>query len=187
LKVFGEGTWTVRPHGDRKRRTWRKLPVAVEQATQESVATLATTQAVGDGAVLPNGLAHVPEPLDQVSAHGRYDTRPCHEPIAQPQARAAIPPRDNAPPWAANPDGTGHPRTAILERIGQIGRGQWKKESGYPRRSLAETAMFRLKSLFGAQFQARRFAAQVAAASVRCATWNIMTRLGMPDSYRMGA
>lgn len=148
--------------GYTKRRTWRKLHVTVDEATQEIVATLATTHAVGDSEVLPNLLDQVPEPIDQVSADGSYDTRTCHEAIAQRQARAAIPPRDNAQPWEPNPDGTVHPRTAILERIGELGLAQWKKESGYHRRSLAETAMFRLKTLFGAQLQARSFDAQAA-------------------------
>jgi len=187
LKVFGEGEWKVRQHGYSKRRTWRKLHVAVDEATQEIVATLATTNNVGDGEVLPNLLDQVPEPIAQVSADGSYDTRACHEVIAQRQATAAIPPREHAQPWEPNPDGTVHPRTAILERIGQIGLAQWKKESGYHRRSLAETSMFRLKTLFGAQLQARSFDAQVAEAYVRCAALNIMTRLGMPDSYRIGA
>jgi DDE family transposase len=187
LKVFGEGEWKVRQHGYSKRRTWRKLHVAVDEATQEIVATLTTTNNVGDGEVLSDLLDQVPEPIDQVSADGSYDTRDCHEAIAQRQARAAIPPRENAQPWKPNPDGTVHPRTAILERIGEIGLAQWKKESGYHRRSLAETAMFRLKTLFGAQLQSRSFDAQVAEAYVRCAALNTMTRLGMPDSYRVGA
>jgi IS5 family transposase len=96
LKVFGEGEWKVRQHGYSKRRTWRKLHVAVDEATHEIVATLATTNAVGDGEVLPELLDQLPEPIEQVSADGAYDTRACHETIAQRQAQAAIPPRDNA-------------------------------------------------------------------------------------------
>ena len=186
LKVFGEGEWKVRQHGYSKRRTWRKLPVAVDAVTQEIVATLVTTNAVGDGEVLPNLLDQVPEPIDQVSADGSYDTRTCHEVIAERPARAAIPPRENAQPWEPNPDGTVHPRTAILQHIKQVGLAQWKKESSYHRRSLAETAMCRLKTLFGAQLKARSFDAQVAEAYIRCAALNTMTRLGMPDSYRVG-
>jgi hypothetical protein len=187
LKVFGEGEWKVRQHGYRKRRTWRKLHVAVDEATHEIVATLTTTNAVGDSEVLPELLDQVPEPIAQVSADGSYDSRDCHAAIAQRQARAAIPPRENAQPWEPHPDGTVHPRTAILERISEIGLAQWKQESGYHQRSLAETAMFRLKTLFGAQLQARGFDAQVAEAYIRCAALNTMTRLGMPDSYRVGA
>jgi hypothetical protein len=187
LKVVGEGEWKVRQHGYSQRRTWRKRQVAVDEATQASVATLTTPHAVGDGEVLPDVLDQVPEPIDPVSADGRYDSRTCHEAIAQRQARVAIPPRENAQPWAANPDGRVHPRTALLEGIGQVGLAQWKKESAYHRRSLAETAIFRLKTRFGAQLQARGFDAQVAEAYIRCAALNTMTRLGMPDSYRVGA
>lgn len=186
LKVFGEGEWKVRQHGYSKRRTWRKLHVMADEAIQEIVATLATTNAVGDSEVLPDLLDQVPEPIDQVSADGSYDSRACHEAIAQRQARAVIPPRENAQPWAPHPDGTMHPRTGLLARIAQVGRTQWKKDSGYHRRSLAETAIFRLKTLFGAQLQARRFDAQVAEAYIRCAALNTMTRLGVPDSYGVG-
>lgn len=187
LKVFGEGEGKVRQHGYSKRRTWRKRHVAVDEATHEIVAPLTTTKAVGDSEVLPDLLDQVPEPLDQVSADGSYDSRDGHEAIAQRPARAAIPPRENAQPWEPNPDGTVHPRTALLERIGEIGLAQWKQESGYHQRRLAETAMFRLKTLFGAQLQTRCCDAQVAEAYIRCAALNTMTRLGMPDSYRVSA
>lgn len=187
LKVFGEGEWKVRQHGYSKRRTWRKLHVAVDEATQEIVATLTTTHAVGDGEVLPELLGQIPEPIAQVSADGAYDTRACHEAIAQRQARAAIPPRENAQPWPPNADGSVHPRTGLLQRIAQVGLAPWKKESGYHRRSLAETAMFRLKTLFEDRLWARGFDSQVAEAYIRCAALNTMTRLGMPDSYRVSA
>lgn len=187
LKVFGEGEWKVRQHGYSKRRTWRKLHVGVDEATQEIVATLTTTNSVGDGEVLPDLLDQVSEPIDQVSADGAYDTRACHDAIMQRQARAVIPPRENAQPWPPSADGSVHPRTAILQRIAQVGSVQWKKDSGYHRRSLAETAMFRLKSLFGDHLQARGFDSQVTEAYIRCAALNTMTRLGMPDSYRVSA
>ena len=35
LKVFGEGEWKMRKHGKGKRRTWRKLHLTVNPATQE--------------------------------------------------------------------------------------------------------------------------------------------------------
>jgi hypothetical protein len=187
LKGFGEGEWKVRQHGYTQRRTWRKRHVAVDEATQEIVATLTTPHAVGDSAGRPRLLDPVPAPIDQVSADGSYDSRDGHEAIAPRHARAASPPRDNAPPWKPKPDGTMPPRTVLLARLGQIGLAQWKQESGYHRRRLAETAMFRLETLFGAQLQARTFDAQVAEAYVRCAALNVMTRLGMPNSYRVRA
>ncbi len=38
LKVFGEGEWKTRKHGVSKRRTWRKLHLAVNPDTQEILA-----------------------------------------------------------------------------------------------------------------------------------------------------
>lgn len=185
LKVYGEGEWHVRQHGASKRRTWRKLHLGVDEASQEIVATLVTTNGVGDGEVLPELLEQIEGGIEQVSADGSYDTRTCHEAIRHRSARAAIPPRANAQPWPAEVDGSPHPRTAILAAIAAQGRAQWKQAAGYHRRSLAETAMFRLKTIFGARLTARLFDSQVAEGYIRCAALNVMTRLGMPQSYRV--
>ncbi len=84
-------------------------------------------------------------------------------------------------------------RDANLERIRELrgrrrrdpnfGRKQWKKESGYHRRSLAETCMMRLKTLFGDKLSARHPQAQKNQALLRCHALNRMTHLGMPPSY----
>ncbi len=42
LKVFGEGEWKTRKHGVSKRRTWRKLHLAVNPDTQEIEAEVLT-------------------------------------------------------------------------------------------------------------------------------------------------
>ena len=49
------------------------------------------------------------------------------------------------------------PRDQILQRIEQVGRADWKQESGYHRRSLAETTMFRLKVTFGGRVPIAEF------------------------------
>jgi len=51
---------------------------------------------------------------------------------------------------------------------------------------LAETQMFRLKTIFGERVSARQFARQATQLLVRCAAMNRMTHLGMPDSYAIG-
>ncbi|MDQ4147652.1 MAG: IS5 family transposase, partial [Pseudomonadota bacterium] len=38
IKVYGKGEWQVRRHGWSKRRTWRQLPVGVDQANGEILA-----------------------------------------------------------------------------------------------------------------------------------------------------
>lgn len=59
----------------------------------------------------------------------------------------------------------------------------WKKKVGYHRRSVAETAMFRIKTLPGRHLSLRDYDAQVGEAMVKAL--NRMTLLGMPLSVRI--
>jgi hypothetical protein len=76
-------------------------------------------------------------------------------------------------------------RDENLRRVRQIGRQKWKEESGYHRRSLAETAMFRFKTIFGDKLSARVFESQAAEAFLPCAALNRMTQLGRPNSHAL--
>ena len=182
LKVFGEGEWKVRKHGAGCRRVWRKLHLAVDAATHEVVATLVTESTVGDAEVLPELLAQVEGDIAQVSADGAYDSRACHDLLLERKASAAIPPRANAAVWEPLPDGRVHPRSAALEVIQRDGLKAWKQQIGYHRRSLAETAMGRIKGMFGERLQARSWEGQVNECYLRVAAMNRMTGLGMPRS-----
>lgn len=184
VKVFGEGEWKVRQHGYTRRRTWRKVHVGVDEASGEVVAAVVTTNDAHDSQVLPDLLDQVAEDLAQVSGDGAYDRRTCYEAIKQRHARAAIPPQHNAQIWQhGNTKAERLARDENLRRIRPVGRAAWKRECGYQRRSLAETTMFRLKTIFGDRVNARSFAGQAAQVLVRCATLNRLTQMGMPDSY----
>lgn len=71
-----------------------------------------------------------------------------------------------------------------MRAIRHFGRRLWKRWSGYHRRSLAETAMSRLKRL-GERLWARDPARQVAEVQIRCAILNTFNRLGMPQTTAM--
>ena len=51
------------------------------------------------------------------------------------------------------------------------------------RRSLAETALMRLKTIFSDRLKAGEWRRQETELRVRCAVMNRMTSLGMPQSY----
>ena len=183
VKVYGAGEWQVRQHGYSRRRTWRKLHLAVDEATHEFVAVAVSTNDFKDSQILPDLLGQVADEIKQVSADGAYDSRNCYEAIREREARAAIPPQKRARIWQhGNTKAERHIRDENLRAIRQKGRREWKRESGYHRRSLAETAVFRVKMIFGAGVRARKFEGQAAQMLVRCATLNRMTHLGMPDS-----
>lgn len=182
LKVLGEGEWKSRLHGTGRRRTWRKLHLAVDPDHKQVIACELTTNFVGDGEALPELLIQVEEAIAEVFADGAYDTKACHQAIAKRQAQALIPPREGAVPWGKDPNGQLHPRDQLLQQIQQQGRKTWKQTSGYHRRSLAENAFFRLKTLFGERLKNRHFQAQCTEAYCRVATLNRMTAIGMPLS-----
>jgi hypothetical protein len=185
LKVYGEGEWKVRQHGYSKRRTWRKLHLGVDEATGEIEAELLTGAGVDDAAAAAGLLKQTQAEIDQLSGDGAYDKEKVYQAAAAKGVRKiTIPPRRDAVLWEEN-GSEPHPRNENLRCIWERGRKEWKEESGYHRRSLAETAMFRFKTIFGDHLNARETKHQKTEARVKCAALNRMTRLGMPDSHRI--
>lgn len=186
-KVYGEGEWKVRKHGWSRHRTWKKLHLGIDEKTGDVLLGEVTGNEVADCEVLAPLLAQVPAdtPIDQVSADGAFDRRMCYEVLRKRGVkRITIPPQKNARIWRhGNTKAERLPRDENLRRIRSIGRKRWKEESGYHRRSLAETAMFRLKTIFTDKVRARREAAQRVELLLRAKALNLMTTLGMPDSY----
>lgn len=180
LKVFGEGEWKVRQHGAGKRRTWLKVHLAVDADIRDVIGVEVTTTAWTDGELFGGLIEQVEGAIEQIDADGAYDTREAYDIAAQREARLVVPPRDNAVAWEPT-----HPRTHALADIAQKGEAQWKRDTGYHRRSLAENAMYRLKQLFGDSLASRQFEAQVNEVHARIAAMNRMTYLGMPKSVRV--
>lgn len=183
LKVFGEGEWKVRQHGYSKRRTWRKLHLAIDESSGEIVASGLSTNDVTDGEMLSDLLDDIESKINCVGADGAYDIEPCYQAIDKHQAKANIPPRKDAVlKQHGNTKGPPLTRDQNIRAIKKMGRSAWKRSVGYHRRSLAETAMFRFKTLFGNALSNRLFEHQTTEAFIKCHVMNKMTQLGMPDS-----
>ncbi len=187
LKLYGEGEWKVRQHGYSKRRTWRKLHLSVDEATHEIQAVDLTEASVDDAEAGRQLLNDTPGPIEQVSGDGSYDKRKFYDACVEREVqRITVPPQRNARIWQhGNSSKTPLPRDQNLRRIRRVGRKRWKQESGYHRRSLAETAVFRFKIIFGNTLSARTLSRQITEARIKCAALNRMTQLGMPDSYQV--
>ncbi len=152
LKVFGKGEWKVRKHGAEKRRVWRKLHLAVDPATHDIVAAKISQENAHDVEVLPTLLSPLRSKLGRVYAHGAYDSKASHQLISRKRVTACIPPRKNAGLWKK-----GHPRNEAVLVMRKEGLAHWKKISGYHRRSLAETAMYRFKQLLAGKISLRKY------------------------------
>lgn len=188
LKVYGEGEWKVRTHGISKRRTWRKLHLQLDEATGEIVVAGGSENSVSDDEMFVEMLAANEEEIEQISADGAYDRKKVYQAIENRKIkRAAIPPRQGARIWKhGNSAGERLIRDENLRCIRKKGKPKWKRESNYHRRSLAETAMFRFKTIFSDKLQSRKQENQFQEMIIKCAALNRMTHLGMPASYKVG-
>ncbi|SHM62475.1 Transposase DDE domain-containing protein [Paracoccus solventivorans] len=186
IKVEGEGEWHARKHGGPKRRVWRKIHLGIDEQTLEVRAVEITGSHIGDAPVLPDLLGQIPadEQIGSVTADGAYDTRKCHDAIADRGAHAVIPPRKNAKPWKTLTAGAAA-RNEALRAAKYLGRALWRRWSGYHRRSRAETKMHCMK-LLGQRLMARDFDRQVAEVQIRIAVMNGYTALGIPVTETAG-
>ena len=188
LKIYGEGEWKVRKHGCSKRRTWRKLHLGADPESGEIQAVCLTENKVSDDAAVKELLEQIEQTLLACAADGAYDKRKVYDALNRhsPEVEILIPPRKNARIWQhGNSKAERLKRDENLRYIRKHGRRQWKDDSGYHMRSLAETAMFRLKTIFGSELSARLLETQTTQALIRCWALNKMTYLGMPESYQV--
>jgi len=186
LKIYGEGEWKVRKHGYSKRRTWRKLHLGADPENGEIQAVLLTENSVSDDATVKELLEQIEQELLACAADGAYDKRKVYDALNEhsPKVEILIPPRKNARIWQhSNSKAERLKRDENLRYIRKHGRQQWKEDSEYHMRSLAETTMFRLKTIFGDELSARQLETQTTQALIRCLALNKMTHLGMPESY----
>jgi len=188
LKIYGEGEWKVRQHGYSKRRTWRKLHLAVDEKTGEILSEELTENGVHDGDMALPLVDQIEDEISQFSGDGAYDSHAIHDELEQRGIETTIPPRRGSRTRRhGNCKGKKGRRDKIVRRIRKVGRKRWKEESGYHRRSLSETAMFRIKTIFGDHLSARKLENQRVEAALRCRALNRMTNQGMPDSYKVAA
>ncbi len=187
LKIYGEGEWKVRQHGVSKRRTWRKLHLGANPEDGEIQAVILTENSISDDVAAGVLLEQIEQEIDQFAADGAYDKRKVYDGLNahSPGVKILIPPRKNARIWKhGNTKAERLKRDENVRSIRKHGRKEWKKNSGYHVRSLAETAMFRLKTIFGDELSARLLETQTTQALIRCAALNKITHLGMPQSYK---
>lgn len=175
LKVFGEGEWKVRQHGYSKRRTWRKLHLCVDETSGEILSSILTDNSYKDSEVFEELIEQADEDILQASADGAYDASNCYDYCDRSNIQATIPPRCDAKiQQHGNCVDDPLQRDENLRTIREIGKPAWKALSGYSRRSLSETAVYRFKIIFGDKLRARKFQNQATEAFVKCKLLNLM-------------
>jgi len=189
LKVYGEGEWKTRQHGIVKKRLWRKLHVAVNCDDLMIESCLITDLGTQDCQGFSELLDGIEGPINKAIGDGAYDRFSCYEVMEDRGATGIFPPQHNAvtsKERTANRNkgspGAVAKRDKAIEDVRLMGKKEWKIENGYHRRSLAETTIFRLKTIFGRNLRARNTENQIVEAQIRCLMLNKMTLLGMPKT-----
>ena len=189
LKIFGDGEWQVHKHkSSKKRRSWRKLHLGID-GDGYIIASALTDSSSDDAYVGISILEQIEGTITQFAADGAYDSRPMYEALAAAGAtdiRIVIPPKKTATvdsrakrPWCQ--------RNQAIERIDEVGRRQWRKESGAHQQARAENGMYRYKRIIGDRLRAQHHEAQRKEALIAVNVINRMTALGMPESAKIGA
>ncbi|MBA4160407.1 MAG: IS5 family transposase [Gemmatimonadetes bacterium] len=186
LKVYGPGEWAQRKHAEKRRRTWRKLHLAVDPKTGEITATRLTENKEHDSTQAKPLLEETEEnrgSVDRVGGDGAYDKWRCYDAVAAHGATPVILPQKNARIHQhGNAKAPPLPRDEAIRYIRRHGRAKWKQVHGYHLRSLAETAIGRFKGCIGRILRSRTLKNQQAEARLGSQILNRMAALGMPHS-----
>lgn len=184
IKVFGEGEWKVRQHGYIKKRLWRKLHIGVNAESQEINAFELTELGIQDcqGFDL---LINKIERCERVIGDGAYDRFSCYELAEKKRFELLAPPQHNARTSIERSRNKKKAsmnavkkRDAIIEAVRKSGRKEWKINAGYHQRSLAETAVYRLKGLIRNKVRNKLIEHQKIEVGIWCYALNKMTTLG---------
>jgi hypothetical protein len=170
-----------------KSRDWRKLHLVLDLASGDIVAVDLTSRRATDASRVPALLKQIEGQVASVLADGAYDREPVYEAVRAHTRRlrppgVLIPPRKDA---RLSGKACLRDRDRHIRSIRRHGRRHWYKQSGIHLRSLVENAVYRYKSIIGREMRARTLAGQRVEARIGCKILNTMTRLGMPDSYRV--
>ncbi len=184
VKMVGDGEWHAHRHKtSNKRRSWRKLHLGVD-GDGFIVASALTDSGVDDASVGVALIGQVGATIAHFTADGAYDTRAIYESLAANGGAVpniVVPPKRTAK-VDAGADEPWRQRNRAIRRIAEVGRRQWRKESGAHQQARAENAMFRYKRIIGDCLRSRSPERQQTEAMLGVNILNRMTTLGMPDS-----
>ena len=156
--------------------------MSVDPETHEIVAEVLTENSVDDASQVGPMLEQIEPPVETFFGDGGYDQWEVYDALAAQQIKPIIPPQQNAKiKQHGNCADAPLPRDEAIRGIRRSSRKIWKEEIGYHRRSLAETAMFRLKQTLGEKLKNRNLANQKTESRIRCKILNQFAHLGLPQ------
>ena len=193
LSVHRRDAWNRQKHGrsdGRWQERWRKLHICIDTGTGLVLEASYTRANVNDATELPGLIEAIPaRTIKAVCGDMAYDTARSRRAIMEKGARQLIPPRRRARKSSDNRNRRGlkdilAERDAAIDCIRQntvngdlsAARAKWKRIVGYHRRSLVETAMWRLKTHAGTRLASRTEQNRAVEARLKCKLINIYSQ-----------
>ena len=183
LSIMGEGEWAAGKHGGSGKRGWRKLHIGVD-GSGVIVDQMLTEGNVDDAKSALKMIGRLKGKISSFTADAAYDTIAIYKKVKARGGRVIIPPIRTA--VTSQYGLRSKARDDTIKRVNEIGRRLWKKESGYHQQGRAENTFFRYKQVFGPRLHARHPLAQAVEAKLACNILNQMTKLGRPESIKIG-
>ena len=155
LKIFGQGEWHSKKHGERWRKHWKKLHLGVDENSR-ILASKVTDGHEHDPSQVPDLLIQVDREIDRFVGGGIYDQEAVYEAVDHhsPGAEVIVPPRKDAV-LSHNSISVPSYRDRHIAEIRSKGWSEWKHQSGYYLQSRAENAFYRYKRIIGGRLRAK--------------------------------
>jgi hypothetical protein len=141
--LSAKAEWAAIKHGGTGKRAWKKLHLGVDQSGV-IVAEVLTDGNADDAKNALNLIDKMKVPISSFTADAAYDTTAIDEAVGARDAKVIVPPRKTATK-STRPSA----RDRTVSRVMEVGRRQWKKESGYHQQARVENTFFRYKSIIG--------------------------------------
>lgn len=195
VNVYTTSGWHIRKHGKdsnkcHKRDQWKKIHIGIDIGSGQALVSEVTRSNVNDCEVFETMSNDITGTVSSVRADGAYDTYEIYKKIDEWGAKAIIPPattskaQDELKKQPKEHQSYLKQRDETIHKIREYGSfeeglKQWKKESGYHRRSLVEAFMFRFKRTFGFYLHNKTDNNRKNEINAKLNLLNFMTSLGM--------
>ena len=134
---------------------------------------------------MPELVEQIEGEIERFTGDGAYDKKAIYDAFISRGATVVVPPSRTAIESGGDAPAD-QTRDVAVRRIREVGRRQWRKESGQHRQARAEKPFFRYKRLLGCRLRARDPAARKVEVRLGCGVLNRMLGLGAVRSCSIG-
>lgn len=182
VKIYGDGEWHVKIHGESKRKKWKKMTLGICPKTHEILFNITSDDSLADPSLFKMAMEHTPKSVKNVLMDGAGDSHEMYRLAERSNINLITPPRRTSR-YRIGLDRS--KRDENVQMIYELGNDEealkkWKRIKGYHRRSLVETAISRMKGMLGNALRSRSLLNQHYEMLLKSLIINKVNTLGLP-------